>query len=330
MKNTNFVEKNVIFLISLPRSGSTLLQSMIGSHSKVHTTPEPWVTFPLLYSQKQNCIESEYDHVTANIASSELFDSMLDGQKVLNEARINYLTTIYAQLIKESGKKLYIDKTSRNYLVLNELKELFPKAKFIFLVRNPISVFASYLNYMVFNNWSWFSKPNFKKDLLDGYKCLAEGIKNKNKYNYLLTYEKVINYPKNTLMEICDFLDLSYEENMINYQECLSKMKGRLIDPKSIHKHTNPVKNYLDSWRKTINTQFKTRIVNEFIDIIGENDLYSLGYSTETLKNELKYDDQLSDDYPEVSLNLLTESKNKLSKIKKSIIDSFLEKISKK
>ena len=330
MKDKNFIEENVIFLISLPRSGSTLLQSIIGNHSKVHTTPEPWITLPLLYSQKQKGIQGEYDHVTATIASSEFFESMLNGQKVLKEARINYLATIYKQIIKESGKGFFLDKTSRNYLVLNELKELFPKAKFIFLVRNPISIFASYLNFMVFNNWSWFSKPNFKKDLIDGYQFLAEGIKLNKKNNFLISYEKVINNPKKSLEEICKFLELPFEKDMFKYQNCLKKMKGRLIDPKAIHKHRSPVKQYLDSWRKTIDTPFKFRIVSEFIDIIGDKNLSSLGYNTGALKYELKYNDQLIDDHPDVSLSLLLESTNKLSKIKKAIINSFFEKISHK
>tara|TARA_B100002019_G_scaffold110907_1_gene95414 strand:- start:6475 stop:7467 length:993 start_codon:yes stop_codon:yes gene_type:complete len=330
LKNKNFVEENVIFLISLPRSGSTLLQSIIGGHSYVHTTPEPWITLPLLYSQKQNGVESEYDHITATIASSEFFESMLNGQKVLKEARINYLTTIYKQIIEESGKRFYLDKTSRNYLVIKELKELFPNGKFIFLIRNPISVFASYLNFMVFNNWSWFSKPNFKKDLLDGYQFLAEGIKRNKKNNFLISYEKFINHPKDSLVEICNFLEIPFEKDMINYQNCLKKMKGRLIDPKAIHKHKNPVKKYIDSWRKTIDTPFKSRIVNEFIDIIGDKNLNSLGYKTKSLRYELKYNDQLKDDYPEVSLNLLLKSKNKLSKFEKAIIDSFLDKENKK
>ena len=107
-------------------------------------------------------------------------------------------------------------------------------------------------------------------------------------------------------------------------------MKGRLIDPKAIHKHKNPVKKYLDSWRKTIDTPFKSRIVNEFIDVIGEKNLTTLGYKTKSLKYELKYNDQLIDDHPDVSLSLLLESTNKLSKIKKAIINSFFEKISHK
>ena len=36
-----------IFLLSLPRSGSTLLHRMLASHPQVATLPEPWVPMPL-------------------------------------------------------------------------------------------------------------------------------------------------------------------------------------------------------------------------------------------------------------------------------------------
>ena len=319
MKDKNFVEKNVIFLISLPRSGSTLLQSIIGGHSYVHTTPEPWITLPLLYSQKQNGVESEYDHITATIASSEFFESMLNGQKVLKEARINYLTTIYKQIIEESGKRFYLDKTSRNYLVIKELKELFPKGKFIFLTRNPIAFFSSYLDVMVCGNWSRLSKPNFKSDLINGYRYLTKGLEIASENNYLISYEKIVVDTDEVIKDLCNFLNIKYEKEIKSYNNCLSKMRGKLIDPKSIHKHTEPVDSYINNWQNTINTNFKIRIVREFIDSIGKSCLLRLGYSYESLMNQLIIETKDMDEFEEINFEILMDRRK--SKYIQKILD---------
>lgn len=42
--------KNLIFIVSQPRSGSTLLQRILSAHSQICTTSEPWLALPLLWN----------------------------------------------------------------------------------------------------------------------------------------------------------------------------------------------------------------------------------------------------------------------------------------
>ena len=270
-------------------------------------------------------MEADYDHNTARVASSELFTSMINGEQVLKEARSNYLTTIYSQIIKESGKKFYLDKTTRNYLLISELKEVFPKAKFIFLTRNPISIFSSHLEYMVFNNWKWFSRPHHKLDLKDGYNQIAKGFKISKEYNFLVSYEDIVLKPENTLKKLCIFLKIEFKKEMIYYQDCLNTMKGQVRDPKSIHKHTKPVVHYLEAWDKIINTPFKLRIVKEFIEMIGSDVLNALGYSSKELIENLKLEDSSIDRFPNVSLQTLLTPWEKLTKNERSTLSAFFK-----
>lgn len=54
-------DKNLIFLISLPRSGSTLTQKILGAHSAIYTRSEPWIMLNPLYSLKQEGIDAIYN-----------------------------------------------------------------------------------------------------------------------------------------------------------------------------------------------------------------------------------------------------------------------------
>ena len=54
-----------LFLISLPRSGSTFLQKILMSHSAIASSAEPWFLLPLFYMLRKQGVWSEYGHPTA-------------------------------------------------------------------------------------------------------------------------------------------------------------------------------------------------------------------------------------------------------------------------
>ena len=49
-----------IFIVSFPRSGSTLLQRILSTSSDIATAPEPWVALPIAYMMKSVGESSEY------------------------------------------------------------------------------------------------------------------------------------------------------------------------------------------------------------------------------------------------------------------------------
>ena len=67
-----------VFLFSLPRSGSTLVQRLIAGHPEVATTSEPWVLLPLLYTMRRPGAFTEYGHRTA-VRAIDDFTGQLPG-----------------------------------------------------------------------------------------------------------------------------------------------------------------------------------------------------------------------------------------------------------
>ena len=68
----SYVEKNIIFLISMPRSGSTLLQRIIETSPYIESTGETWVALPVLSMYDQKLINSMYDQQVLNSARNSL------------------------------------------------------------------------------------------------------------------------------------------------------------------------------------------------------------------------------------------------------------------
>ena len=71
-----------VFLISLPRSGSTLLQKMLMAHPEIDSCAEPWIMLPLIYSTKRVGIESEYGQRSTSIAVQSFIDAIGGGASV--------------------------------------------------------------------------------------------------------------------------------------------------------------------------------------------------------------------------------------------------------
>ena len=55
-------EPTPLFLLSLPRSGSTLAQRILAAHEPIATASEPWILLPYLYTLRERGIYAEYSH----------------------------------------------------------------------------------------------------------------------------------------------------------------------------------------------------------------------------------------------------------------------------
>ena len=131
---------NVVFLLSSPRAGSTLLSAMLNRHSRVLCPAEPWFLLSLhaLYHGTGTGIAA-YDQHLADIGLRELA-----GEEEFLRAARAFASSLYSSRLAASGRSVFVDKTPRYYHILPFLTDLFPRARMIWLKRNPLDVAASY------------------------------------------------------------------------------------------------------------------------------------------------------------------------------------------
>ncbi|MBK7454917.1 MAG: sulfotransferase [Anaerolineales bacterium] len=87
-----------IFILSLPRTGSTLLQRLLSSHAAISTTPEPWLLLPFLHPLASDGAGAEYSYSTLRLAQQEMFKLLPNGQADYFEAVQKAALHIYGQL----------------------------------------------------------------------------------------------------------------------------------------------------------------------------------------------------------------------------------------
>jgi len=275
--------KSPIFLLSLPRSGSTLLQRLLGAHNEIATVSEPWFLLPMVYSQRREGTLSEYSHRNSSIALKDLISNLPNTQDDYDDAIRKFSLDVYQKLC--TNKELYfLDKTPRYHLIAKDLIRIFPDAKFIFLFRNPLDIYASVMKTWGNNTFKrmFSSKNDFKfgiQNLISARKILGDNC-------LVVNYEQLVSETDKTCNIITSFLEI--ENTFLDNKEGLINLNGTLGDQKGIKKYKKINPSSIGNWKKTFNTRFRKSIAKNYINSIDNSDLNGFGYEKETLLNALK------------------------------------------
>ena len=201
----------IILIASQPRSGSTLLQSVLSNNNHVATTSEPWFLLPLLSMFDDQRISAYYNHKLAVRAIND-FASKIGGNEIFDQAVRNFSDEIYNRF-KAEDIKYFLDKTPRYYFVLPLIKRIFPDAKIIILKRNPFAVINSILGDAL---------PTRKLrrlymhgvDILHAPVLMQEFVeKHRNDPNVVdVRYEDIVRHPQKEFQRLYDWLELPYNK----------------------------------------------------------------------------------------------------------------------
>ncbi len=271
-----------IFLFSLPRSGSTLLQRIMAGHEAIATTTEPWLILGPLYSLKKKGIIAEYNHAA-------LFTAVNDFCGVLPNGRNDYLAEIrefalrlYAKATPE-GATYFLDKTPRYLLIIEDILELFPDAKFIFLWRSPLAVIASIIKTFEQGRWELNS---FKVDLFSGLSNMITSWERHSNIAFSLKYEDLLRQPKRTLLPLFEYLDLPYDEELASTFTGIN-LGGTFGDKVGIGRYNRISNEPLEKWKADVAGPVRKLWCRRYLNWIGKDRLRIMGYDADELLTEL-------------------------------------------
>ena len=206
-------EGKMIFIIGLPRSGTTLLEKIISSHSKVGSISE---------------IGFIFREITSNILTN----------KKVDENKINFfinqnLENKFNNLLKSYNiqNDYIIDKSLNNFWYIGFIKIFFPNAKIIHSFRNPKDNCLSIYKNLFPTNDSWLYS---QEDMAEYYLIYNDLMKFWNEMFegeiYNCKYEELVNDHNNKTREIIQFCGLKWEENCLNHQDNKNPIKTLSIN----------------------------------------------------------------------------------------------------
>jgi hypothetical protein len=274
--------ENFIFLISQPRSGSTLLQVLLSGNSEIATTSEPWIALHPIFALHDGVIDPQYG---ANLARQALLDFLKEsgvGIDFYKEQISSLLLALYNQAIRYQGKRFFLDKTPRYYYIIDELHELFPEAKFIILFRNPLAVLSSVLNSWVKDDYSLLL--NHFDDLMIAPHKLVKFINTNPTKCIKVQYEELALKTEIIMNEICQFLGIQYSENMIEYAGRLNA-NWKFGDKIGIRSATRPIIKSVDKWRDGFKEPQDKQLASSYLESLGEQVIREMGYDYHEIKS---------------------------------------------
>jgi len=275
--------KSPIFLFSLPRSGSTLLQRILMGHKNISSVAEPWLLLPFLYANQKKGILTEYSQGTAYIAFEDFINSLPNKREDYYEELNKFVISLYEKQCK-NNEVYFIDKTPRYYFIIPEIAKIFPNAKFIFLFRNLVHVFSSIIE--TWGNGYLKGLYNYTHDLTTGPKALSEGYLLLKNRSYNLQYEKFISQPEKYLIEICNYLDINFDIKMLkNFSS--QNTNGRMGDQIGIKKYGQISTASLNKWKDIINTSFRKKIILKFLNNLSDDIFNIQGYNKKNIISEV-------------------------------------------
>ncbi|MCS4054129.1 hypothetical protein GGQ06_002734 [Salinibacter ruber] len=280
----------------------------------MHTVPEPWLMLHLVEGLRDSTdVDAGFNSEYAKTAVNNFLSSMPSGKKAYQQAIRKAALCVYKKALENRDEDIFLDKTPRYYHIIPELIEVFPNARFLILVRNPIAVFASILDTNMNGSWELlFERRDRRHDIFTGPRCIAKAIDEYNSAVTITHYEKIVNSPVSEMERICKELSLEFEENMTTYGNVPSSSETTFVDPKSVRSHDKPVTDYLNSWKSTLDTPEKIHIGRRYIESLGHNLVNKLGYDYDSLILELK-GMQSKDESILMSWDLLAKSTEELS-----------------
>ncbi|TCK18856.1 GT2 family glycosyltransferase [Thiogranum longum] len=278
---------NLIFLLSLPRSGSTLLQRILGGHSQIHTLAEPWLMLNPLYTLRKTGVSAEYDADLARQGLEDFLAELDDGSQVHLDAVRAYAARLYGAALAQSGKTIFLDKTPRYYQIIPELRACFPKAKFVFLLRNPAAVLSSTLQTWFDNDPEKLNGTSNCRDLTAGAVFLADALRDFGDNAIVVHYEDLVSDPKQTIDVLCDQLGLTFEENVLDYSHTAS-FNGHHGDQTRIHEHGKAVEDYRDAWVHNLQDKSRMQYTLDYLETLGPEVMDGLGYDAGEIRGALQ------------------------------------------
>ena len=207
----------LIWIGGIPRSGTTLMRTMLDAHDSVRCGEETHV-IPRILGLHSNILSS-------NTSYARYKEAGVTRQVLLN-ATAAYLLNIIS-MHGEPAPRL-CNKDPFTLSSIDIVIEMFPQSKFIFMIRDGRATAHSIISRKV--SISGFDIKTYDGCLRDWNKAITR-MHEKCKmagatYCLPVHYEQLVLHPKAEMKRILEFLGLTWSDNVLHHQDFIDKAGG--------------------------------------------------------------------------------------------------------
>lgn len=283
-----------VFILGAHKSGSSLLRNLLDGHSELFVLPlechffqmaRYWVDYRLRRTSPEhlsyNEIKQSYIQLVEhyNNVSDPMADANLVGrinvhafQAYLLDQPVTSLTDLICEFAKglhiglynsslPDGKRV-VEKSVEHAEFAVDLKNMFPDAKFIHIVRNPYANLVALRRYQM-RRKSYPLIPHNLSALKNSFYYLYRNQRQIEPY-LVVRYEDVLLDTKSTMMKIANFIGINYDENLIEPTSLGSQWEGN----SSRNQRFDGVSSQnMNLWQDDVN-HFEIHLVNQTFEFV--------------------------------------------------------------
>ncbi len=266
-------DTQIVFLLSMPRAGSTLLQRLLMGSGVCKTVGEPSFLLRFLGLGGDPILRAAtYSEALVETAIDDMRKAWSGFDECYRRGVHDLAVSIYNGLAGEFP--FFIDKTPRYSLIAEELVELFPEAKFIVLWRHPIAVMNSMST--TFRQGRW-EPHSFDLDLYHGIDQLRSICEKHGPRVHQVKYEDLAANPEKELAALGSYLGIP-DLGDVAGKELVKGNEGKLGDPTGVKKYSKVSAASISEWEAGIRNWYREKWVKKYFTGERAGFFRSMGY----------------------------------------------------
>ena len=235
LKFTGSKSSKPVFIIGVPRSGTTLLEQIMSAHSKISSAGERREMVHIFHE-----LMTRTGHLSGSAheaAALALIDE--DGEGI---------AASYLETLEEEGgaTPLIIDKLPQNFEQLGLINILFPKAKIIHITRDPLDVGLSIYSHQYSADWRFFQDLGDigfyirkQRELMAAWKEIIDLPVHE------VEYEALVEGPEEVAKGVMEFCGQEWQPECLDFH----KKRGKVHTASAVQVRNPITKSAIGKWK---------------------------------------------------------------------------------
>ena len=225
-----------IFILGMPRAGSTLLEQILASHSQVEGTME----LSDIHSLARR-IDGKHGRKERGAYPEGL--AQLDGDALTNLGR-EYLDTTRIQ--RSEGTPYFIDKMPNNWLYAGFIRLILPNAKIIDARRHPLDCgFSNFKQHFARGQAFSYDLEHIGRFYADYVRMMAHLDAVQPGKVHRVIHERLVEHPETEIRRVLDYCGLDWEDACLNFHQ--TKRAVRTASSEQVRRPLS--KSGFDQWK---------------------------------------------------------------------------------
>ncbi len=201
-------DQTPVFIISLPRSGSTLLEQMLGSHSHIEPAGELPYVAAILRSYMEMATRRGRVTVTQAIAAMPDEQAAALGREYLARAALH----------RRTDSALFTDKLPQNWSNVLFIRRILPQARFIDIRRPAMDCcFSNFTQSFTSAHPASFTLTDVGRAYVDNVRLMAHFARVAPGMIHHVDYSQLLDEPRSQLGGVLSYLGLDWEDGLLEF-----------------------------------------------------------------------------------------------------------------